>query len=102
MTKKPRTDRLQPGLFNARIEKPQASFERQTDNFAKGPWKPLLSQKPHAVVPLEKSLEALVDENQNPQYAHILHLPLTAFKARALGVQDALNEHKGGCFCSDF
>jgi len=87
MPKKPRTDRLQPELFNAKMDKPQESFRRPTNNFAEGPWKPLLSQKPHATVPLEQSLGTVVDENQNEQYDRLSYLPLTLVSARSLGAQ---------------
>ena len=39
-----------------KIEKPQLLFNRKVNNFETAPWKPLLSSKPHALVPLEDSI----------------------------------------------
>ncbi len=71
------TDRLERSLLRANIMKPQTSFERRPDNFAMGPWRPFLSQKPHAIVPLEESLSTFV-ENQNTSYDCLTYLPLLA------------------------
>lgn len=46
----------QPNWRRANIIKPQNAFEQKFDNFATGPWKPSLTRKPHATVPLEESL----------------------------------------------
>ena len=90
MPKKAKTfERLAPSLANAKIDKPQLLFERQTDNFAEGPWKPLLSRKPHADVPLEQSLCIVVDGNQEKQYGYSFLLPMTRIPARALGTSTA-------------
>jgi hypothetical protein len=37
-------------------------------NDADGPFKPLLTTKPHAILPLEQSLGIIVDENGIEQY----------------------------------
>lgn len=63
-------DRLDFNFRRANIMKPQKAFEKQVDNFATGPWKPLLTQKPHAIVPLEESLGVFVDENGHQQFKH--------------------------------
>ncbi|GAB1208761.1 hypothetical protein APSETT445_007516 [Aspergillus pseudonomiae] len=42
----------------SKIPKPQLHFERQVDNADASTFKPLLRTKPHAVVPLEKSVES--------------------------------------------
>lgn len=55
-------------MKRANIIKPQNAFERKVDNFDTGAFKPLLSTKPHATVPLEKSLIPYVDDFGNPQY----------------------------------
>lgn len=77
-SKKPRTDnRYQPNWRHANIIKPQNAFEKQVDNFATGPWKPLLTKKPHEIVPLEDSLGTTVDGNNNRQYEEFyIFLPL--------------------------
>ncbi|EGO55710.1 hypothetical protein NEUTE1DRAFT_86290 [Neurospora tetrasperma FGSC 2508] len=63
-------DRLDWSLKRANILKPQNNFERKVDNFNTGPWKPLLSSKPHAKVSLEDSLTTFVDDDNNTQYKH--------------------------------
>ncbi|SPO04426.1 related to nucleolar 100K polymyositis-scleroderma protein [Cephalotrichum gorgonifer] len=47
---------LQPSQRNANITKPQLSFDVPPDNYPTTPWKPILTRKPHAIVPLEESL----------------------------------------------
>lgn len=64
------SDKLDWSLKRANIIKPQKAFERQTDNFDAGPWKPLLTTKPHATVSLEQSLTTTVDEEHQTQYDH--------------------------------
>lgn len=49
------------------MAKPQELFEHKPDNYDKGPWKPLLSSKPHATVPLAQSLTTFVDEDEGVQ-----------------------------------
>lgn len=63
-------DRYEPNWRRANIIKPQNAFEKQVDNFATGPWKPLLTNKPHATVPLEESLGMTVDEKNKSQYEY--------------------------------
>lgn len=76
-SKKPKTsDRFEPNWRRANIIKPQNAFERKVDNFATGPWKPLLTTKPHATLPLEDSLGVTVDENNQQQYDYAIVLPL--------------------------
>lgn len=76
--KKPKTDdRYEVNWRRANMIKPQNAFEVKVDNFATGTWKPLLTKKPHAIVPLEESLVTSVDENNITQYAdYTLFLPL--------------------------
>lgn len=64
-------------IRNANISKPQATFELQPDNFPTGPWKPILTKKPHATRSLEKSLEK---PNSDGQYAHPYEAEITANK----------------------
>ncbi|KAF7592032.1 exosome nuclease subunit [Aspergillus hancockii] len=42
----------------SKIPKPQLQFEHQVDNTDVSPFKPLLKTKPHAIVPLEESVES--------------------------------------------
>lgn len=76
-SKKTKTnDRFEPNWRRANIVKPQNAFEKKVDNFATGPWKPLLTNKPHATVPLEASLDLSVDESNQQQYDYTFSLPL--------------------------
>lgn len=47
--------------------KPQTQFELQPDNFPTTPWKPILTEKPHATVPLKESLVIFSNNNGAPQ-----------------------------------
>ncbi|KAI1075169.1 ribonuclease H-like domain-containing protein [Whalleya microplaca] len=82
------TSTLDHSMRNANIVKPQNAFEIKPDNHSAGPWKPLLTKKPHALVPLEQSLGTFKNEIQTTQYKHpyeteILELeyPATVFRA---------------------
>jgi len=80
--KKPKsTTQLDWSMKRANIIKPQNAFEHKFDNFYTGPWKPLLTSKPHATVPLDQSLATFVDGDDNTQYDHLIFLPLSACTA---------------------
>lgn len=49
------------------MKKPQLQFELRPDNFPDGPWKPVLTTKPHAKVPLEESTVTFVGEDGTTQ-----------------------------------
>lgn len=68
--KKPKSaSALQPNQRNANITKPQLSFEVPPNNFPTTPWKPILTEKPHAIVPLEEGLRTDKKANDgSPQY----------------------------------
>lgn len=67
--KKPRsTNKV---VRNANITKPQIHFERPVENFPTGPWKPILTKKPHASVSLPKSLRLASPKNGDSQYVPI-------------------------------
>ncbi|KAK0625256.1 ribonuclease H-like domain-containing protein [Bombardia bombarda] len=71
-------ERLDWSLKRANILKPQNAFEKKTDNFDAGPWKPLLTKKPHATVPLEKSLVTFTEKEYNTiQYKHPYETEIT-------------------------
>lgn len=78
-SKKPKTaDRNEVNWRRANIVKPQNAFEKKVDNLATGPWKPILTSKPHATVPLEDSLVVFTDENGMTQYEDVsVFLPLS-------------------------
>ncbi|KAI1339740.1 ribonuclease H-like domain-containing protein [Xylariaceae sp. FL0016] len=78
-TKKPTTS-LDRNLKYANVLKPQNAFELKPDNHDKLPWKPRLTSKPHAVLPLEKSLGTFSDENQSQQYKHPYESEIMSFE----------------------
>ncbi|KAK0611514.1 ribonuclease H-like domain-containing protein [Immersiella caudata] len=87
---RPTTEPLDWSLKRANILKPQEIFERKPDNLSTAPWKPLLTQKPHATVPLEQSLTKITDEEYEfPISAPIPEKKKTKKKKRK-GPQDAL------------
>ncbi|KAL9107131.1 MAG: hypothetical protein Q9227_007911 [Pyrenula ochraceoflavens] len=46
-----------PTIFDlSTVSKPQEKFDTKVDNFDAGPWKPLLTEKPHASLPLSQSV----------------------------------------------
>lgn len=75
--KKPKSTTLDPFMRNANIIKPQNAFDVKPNNLDTSPWKPILTKKPHALVPLEKSLVTFKDDNQTTQYAHVALLFLS-------------------------
>jgi exosome complex exonuclease RRP6 len=66
---------LDRGMRNANIAKPQLLFNRKADNHSTGPWRPILTRKPHAVVPLEESL-GTPDSTSAAEYDNIISLPV--------------------------
>ncbi|CAG9941203.1 unnamed protein product [Clonostachys rosea f. rosea IK726] len=66
-------------IRNANIAKPQVQFERKPENFPTGPWKPLLSSKPHAQVPLDKSLVTFT-QNGTAQFKHPYEAEITSME----------------------
>ncbi|KAI0475535.1 ribonuclease H-like domain-containing protein [Xylariaceae sp. FL0804] len=72
---------LDQSMRKANMIKPQTAFQVRTDNLdTSSPWKPRLTKKPHAIVPLQKSLGTLSDENQPIQYDYSLFLPRTMLR----------------------
>lgn len=69
-SKPKRTKSTSKVIRNANVIKPQTLFEVQPDNFPTGPWKPILTKKPHAIVSLEESLVTFTDEDGSTQYAY--------------------------------
>ncbi|KAI0550970.1 ribonuclease H-like domain-containing protein [Xylaria curta] len=60
---------LDQSMRRANVLKPQNAFEVKPNNHDTSPWKPILTQKPHATLPLDKSLVTFTDESQSTQYA---------------------------------
>lgn len=75
--KKAKSKALDPFMRNANIIKPQNAFDVKPNNLDTSPWKPILTKKPHALVPLERSLVTFKDENQSTQYGHTYFLTLS-------------------------
>lgn len=68
--KKSKSVTLDPFMRNANIIKPQNAFHVKPNNLGTSPWKPILTKKPHAIVPLKRSLVTFKDENQTTQYGY--------------------------------
>ncbi|KAK7988357.1 hypothetical protein PG989_008672 [Apiospora arundinis] len=69
--KKPKTfTALDASMRRANILKPQNAFEVKPDNTSASPWKPILTKKPHATVPLDQSLGTFSNETDSTQYKH--------------------------------
>ncbi|KAK3385006.1 ribonuclease H-like domain-containing protein [Podospora didyma] len=86
-------DRLEWSLKRANILKPQNRFEKKPDNFALGPWKPLLTKKPHATVSLEDSLKTFTDEEKGTvQYGEPVsfHSMLSAPRSHEVGELESI------------
>ncbi|PHH76061.1 hypothetical protein CDD82_4149 [Ophiocordyceps australis] len=66
----PRTKSTANVIRHANITKPQTRFQVRPHNFPTGPWSPILTQKPHASLPLDKSLVTFTAENNTTQYKH--------------------------------
>ncbi|KAI2607855.1 ribonuclease H-like domain-containing protein [Hypoxylon sp. NC1633] len=69
-TKKPKSAMLATSMRHANINKPQKAFQVKPNNLDTPPWRPILTKKPHAITPLEKSLVTFRDEDQTIQYRH--------------------------------
>ncbi|KAI1385951.1 ribonuclease H-like domain-containing protein [Hypoxylon trugodes] len=68
--KKPKQTILDTHIRHANIIKPQNAFEVKPNNLTTSPWKPILTTKPHAHVPLDKSLLTFKNEDEQLQYKH--------------------------------
>ncbi|KAI1114035.1 ribonuclease H-like domain-containing protein [Nemania sp. NC0429] len=61
---------LDQSIRRANVLKPQNAFEIKPNNHDASPWKPSLTVKPHAKIPLDESIAAFHDEAQSTQYKH--------------------------------
>jgi exosome complex exonuclease RRP6 len=62
-----------PSIYNygpSKIPKPQLQFQRVVDNTDVSPFRPLLKTKPHAIVPLEESLQIVESDWQPALYVN--------------------------------
>jgi exosome complex exonuclease RRP6 len=78
---------LDQNIRRANVLKPQNTFEIKPNNHDASPWKPQLTKKPHATLPLDKSLEIFNDETQATQYAYYSFLPHAFLSVDELKVQ---------------
>lgn len=65
---------LDSSMRRANILKPQNAFEIKPDNHDASPWKPLLTKKPHATVPLEDSIGTFNNDQDTIQYDYTIFL----------------------------
>ncbi|EHK23469.1 uncharacterized protein TRIVIDRAFT_123406 [Trichoderma virens Gv29-8] len=79
-------------IRNANVKKPQLDFELKPNNFPDGPWKPLLTEKPHADVSLDDSLVTFVADNGAPQYKHPYEAEISSmqYPDRVFQIQDPM------------
>ncbi|KAM0525393.1 hypothetical protein ACHAPE_000095 [Trichoderma viride] len=79
-------------IRNANVKKPQLGFEIQPNNFFDGPWKPILTEKPHATVPLEESLVTFVRNDGTTQYRHPYETEISSmqYPDRIFQIQDPI------------
>ncbi|UKZ76274.1 hypothetical protein TrVFT333_003973 [Trichoderma virens FT-333] len=79
-------------IRNANVKKPQLDFELKPNNFPDGPWKPLLTEKPHAEVSLDDSLVTFVADNGAPQYKHPYEAEISSmqYPDRVFQIQDPI------------
>lgn len=87
---------LEYKLRRANILKPQLQFDRKTDNFDTTPWRPLLTSKPHALVPLEESLGTFEggDGVNSVQYDYSHFLPLLIAGVESIEISDSGRRNK--------
>jgi len=60
---------------NQNLVKPQLAFDVKPDNNDESPWKPLLTSKPHATIPLKDSLPTFTNDFGQIQYDYSIFLP---------------------------
>ncbi|KAI1007566.1 Exosome complex exonuclease [Podosphaera aphanis] len=77
--KKPNST-LAHNFRNQNIIKPQLSFDVKPDNHDVSPWKPFLTTKPHATIPLEDSLILFTNDFGQEQYRHPYETEISSMK----------------------
>jgi exosome complex exonuclease RRP6 len=68
--------------------KPQLAFQTKPNNSDITPWKPLLTTKPHALIPLAESLDTFTNEEGHQQYDYTKFLPLLILEPPDLNPED--------------
>ncbi|KAI9723707.1 MAG: hypothetical protein M1812_001007 [Candelaria pacifica] len=74
------TSRPSKSLKNPTITKPQLLFDNLPTNDDITPFKPLLSSKPHAILPLDQSLSTFENEVGFIEYRHPYETEITQYK----------------------
>ncbi|KAF2197552.1 exosome complex exonuclease-like protein Rrp6 [Delitschia confertaspora ATCC 74209] len=67
-------------VYPKHLPKPQLSFEHVPTNNETGGFKPLLTSKPHAKVPLEEGLKTYIDASGSEQYPHPYQVEIQSYK----------------------
>ena len=76
------------------LVKPQLAFNVKPNNNDNSPWKPLLTTKPYAKIPLEESLGTFTDDYDQTQYDYTDFLPLLVLPPTASGSQGLSKSQK--------
>ncbi|KAI1435837.1 ribonuclease H-like domain-containing protein [Xylaria sp. CBS 124048] len=71
---------LDQSIRRANVLKPQNAFEVKPNNSGPSPWKPILTNKPHATLPLEESLGTFNNESESTQYRHPYETEIRSFQ----------------------
>ncbi|TVY41488.1 Exosome complex exonuclease [Lachnellula occidentalis] len=85
---KKNTSSLGNAFRNQNLVKPQLAFDIKPDNQDTSPWKPLLTSKPHATVPLEESLGIITNDYDQKQYDYTTFFPLLVLPPPPSSLED--------------
>ncbi|KAF4629014.1 hypothetical protein G7Y89_g9139 [Cudoniella acicularis] len=77
-TSKEKRQPLGSAFRTQNLLKPQLAFDVPPNNEDESPWKPFLTFKPHAIVPLEETLGTMTNDFDQEQYDYTTFLPLLA------------------------
>lgn len=72
----PKSKKLGLAYRTQNLVKPQLAFDVKPNNDDNSPWKPILTTKPHAIIPLEKALSTIIDNTDQAQYDYTKFMPL--------------------------
>lgn len=78
--------RSQPSWKSKNLSKPQLKFKVKPDNMDESPFRPLLTAKPHAIVPLQDSFQPYTNEDGREQYDLLPYDQLTRLLNVELGI----------------
>lgn len=63
-------ERLEFNIYHANIPRPQLKFKTPPDNVEGSLWRPILKEKPHAIMPLDQSLSAHETSEEGVEYGN--------------------------------